>query len=89
MTSSSAAIVLVSTTSSSTITVFVVGMSRSVALSVTAGADVGVAASVEEPAVDGASVGESVAFDSASVGESSRTGLGVVVSVAETAVVWR
>ena len=78
VTSSSAALVVVSTTSSSTITVFVVGMSRSVALSVTAGAEVRVAASVEESAVDGASVRKP-----------SRTGLEVVVSVAETAVAWR
>ena len=55
----------------------------------TAGADVGLAASVVESAVEGASVGESVAFDNASVGESSRTGLEVVVSAAETAVAWR
>ena len=69
---------VVSTTSSSTITVFVVRMSRSVARSVTAGANVGVAASVEESPVDGASVGES-----------SGTGLEVVVSVAEPALAWR
>ena len=51
--------------------------------SVTAGAYVGVGVA--------ASVGESVADgeDGASVGESSRTGMEVVVSVAERAVTWR